>query len=64
MEKKEIITTLGPTIYSNSKLKQLVNLGVDALDQFGHKTQGLDKIVSRIRKIEKSSDEISFYGDL
>ena len=31
MEKKaKIITTLGPAIYSNTKLKQLGNLGVDA----------------------------------
>ena len=31
MEKKaKIIATLGPAIYSNTKLKQLVNLGVDA----------------------------------
>ena len=31
MEKKaKIIATLGPAIYNETKLKQLVNLGVDA----------------------------------
>ena len=59
MEKKaKIIATLGPAIYSNSKLKQLVSLGVDAFRiNFSHKTQGIDKIVSRIRKIEKTSNK-------
>ena len=55
MEKKaKIIATLGPAIYSNTKLKQLVDLGVDAFRiNFSHKTQGINRIVSRIRKIEK-----------
>jgi pyruvate kinase len=63
MEKKaKIIATLGPAIYSNTKLKQLVSLGVDAFRiNFSHKTQGIDKIVSRIRKIEKVFEQkISF----
>ena len=57
MEKKaKIIATLGPAIYSSAKLKQLVNLGVDAFRiNFSHNTQGINKIVSKIRKIEKSS---------
>ena len=60
MEKKaKIIATLGPAIYSNTKLKQLVSLGVDAFRiNFSHKTQGINRIVSRIRKIEKSSNKI------
>ena len=67
MEKKaKIIATLGPAIYSNTKLKQLVSLGVDAFRiNFSHKTQGIDKIVSRIRKIEKSSNKkIALIADL
>ena len=52
MEKKaKIIATLGPAIYSNTKLKQLVNLGVDAFRiNFSHNTKGVNKIVSKISK--------------
>ena len=67
MEKKaKIIATLGPAIYSNTKLKQLVNLGVDAFRiNFSHKTQGINKIVSKIRKIEKSSNKkLAIIADL
>ena len=67
MEKKaKIIATLGPAIYSESKLKQLINLGVDAFRiNFSHNTNGMSKIVSRIRKIEKKSNKkISLIGDL
>ena len=41
MEKKaKIIATLGPAIYKETKLKQLVKLGVDAFRiNFSHKTQ-------------------------
>ena len=55
MEKKaKIIATLGPAIYKETKLKQLVNLGVDAFRiNFSHNTNGISKIVSKIRKIEK-----------
>ena len=53
MEKKaKIIATLGPAIYSNTKLKQLVNLGVDAFRiNFSHKTKGMNKIVSKILEV-------------
>ena len=67
MEKKaKIIATLGPAIYSETKLKQLVNLGVDAFRiNFSHNTQGVNKIVSRIRKIEKkTSKKIALIADL
>ena len=67
MEKKaKIIATLGPAIYSNTKLKQLVNQGVDAFRiNFSHNTQGINKIVSRIRKIEKSTNKkIALIADL
>jgi len=67
MEKKaKIIATLGPAIYSESKLKQLVNLGVDAFRiNFSHNTNGVNKIVSRIRKIEKNTrKKISLIADL
>ena len=57
MEKKaKIIATLGPAIYKETKLKQLVNLGVDAFRiNFSHNTNGISKVVSRIRKIEKKN---------
>ena len=55
MEKKaKIIATLGPSIYSEYKLKKIIDLGVDAFRvNFSHNTKGIDKIISRIRKIEK-----------
>ena len=67
MEKKaKIIATLGPAIYSNSKLKQLVNLGVDAFRiNFSHNTNGIGRIISKIRKIERSTNKkISLIADL
>ena len=67
MEKKaKIIATLGPAIYSLTKLKQLVNLGVDAFRiNFSHNTQGVNKIVSKIRKIEKSTNKkLALIADL
>ena len=59
MEKKaKIIATLGPAIFSKNKLKTLVKSGVDAFRiNFSHNTNGMDKIVSRIRKIEKSTNK-------
>ena len=49
MEKKaKIIATLGPAIYNEAKLKQLVNLGVDTFRiNFSHNTNGINKIVSK-----------------
>jgi pyruvate kinase len=67
MEKKaKIIATLGPAIYSGTKLKRLIDLGVDAFRiNFSHNTNGINKIVSRIRKIEKNSNKnISLIADL
>ncbi|MBD1146295.1 pyruvate kinase [Pelagibacterales bacterium SAG-MED28] len=67
MEKKaKIIATLGPAIYSETKLKQLVNLGVDAFRiNFSHNTHGMSKIVSKIRKIEKfTNSKIALIADL
>jgi pyruvate kinase len=67
MEKKaKIIATLGPAIYDDAKLKQLVNLGVDAFRiNFSHNTNGINKIVTKIRKIEKSvNKKIALIADL
>ena len=67
MEKKaKIIATLGPAIYKGNKLKQLVNLGVDAFRiNFSHNTNGISKIVSKIRTIEKNTrKKISLIADL
>ncbi len=67
MEKKaKIIATLGPSIYSESKIKKLVDLGVDAFRiNFSHNTKGMDKIVSRIRKVEKLKEKkLSLIADL
>ena len=53
MEKKaKIIATLGPSIFSENKLKKLIELGVDAFRiNFSHNTNGIGKIVSKIRRI-------------
>ena len=67
MEKKaKIIATLGPAIYSEKKLKKLVDLGVDAFRiNFSHNTNGISKIISRIRKVEKRSEKkLSLIADL
>ena len=67
MEKKaKIIATLGPAIYSGTKLKQLVNLGVDAFRiNFSHDTSGISKIVSKIRSIERATNKkIALIADL
>ena len=67
MEKKaKIIATLGPAIYSNNKLKKLVSLGVDAFRiNFSHNTNGINKIVSKIRRIEKfTNKKIALIADL
>ncbi len=55
MEKKaKIIATLGPSIYSENKLKKIIDLGVDAFRvNFSHDTKDIGKIIARIRKIEK-----------
>ena len=67
MEKKaKIIATLGPAIYNKTKLYNLVNLGVDAFRiNFSHNTNGINKIVSKIRTIEKSTKKkIALIADL
>ena len=67
MEKKaKIIATLGPAIYSNTKLNQLINLGVDAFRiNFSHNTKEIGKIVSKIRKIERSTNKkLALIADL
>ena len=67
MEKKaKIIATLGPAIYSSTKLRQLINLGVDAFRiNFSHNTNGINKIINKIRKIEKSKNKkIALIADL
>ena len=67
MEKKaKIIATLGPAIYKEAKLKQLINLGVDAFRiNFSHNTDGIHVIVSLIRKIERTlNKKISIIADL
>ena len=67
MDKKaKIIATLGPSIHSYAKLKKLINLGVDSFRiNFSHNTDGISKIVSKIRKIEKSKNKkIALIADL
>ncbi len=67
MEKKaKIIATLGPAIYNEIRLKQLINLGVDAFRiNFSHDTNGIQKIITKIRKIERSKNKkISLIADL
>ena len=67
MEKKaKIIATLGPSIFSQNKLKKLIDLGVDSFRiNFSHNTTGINKIISRIRKIEKNKNKkIALIADL
>ena len=67
MEKKaKIIATLGPAIYSENKLKQLIYLGVDAFRiNFSHEIKDIKKIVSKIRRIEKKTNKkIALIADL
>ena len=67
MEKKaKIIATLGPAIYAETKLKRIINLGVDAFRiNFSHNTLGINRIISKIRRIEKSTNKkISLIADL
>ena len=67
MEKKaKIIATLGPAIYTETKLKKLINLGVDAFRiNFSHNTNGIKKIILKIRKIEKQyNKKIAIIADL
>ncbi len=67
MEKKaKIIATLGPAIYNEIRLKQLINFGVDAFRiNFSHNTNGIQKIITKIRKIERSKNKkISLIADL
>ena len=64
--KAKIIATLGPSIFSDSKLKKLIDIGVDAFRiNFSHNTNGIDKIINKIRKIEKSKNKkIALIADL
>ncbi len=67
MEKKaKIIATLGPAIYSETKIKKLVEYGVDAFRvNFSHNTQGIYKIIKLIRKVEKNmGKKLSLIADL
>ena len=67
MEKKaKIIATLGPSIFSENKLKKLIDLGVDAFRiNFSHDTNGISNIVAKIRKIEKNKNKkIALIADL
>ena len=67
MDKKaKIIATLGPSISSEKMIKKLVKQGVDAFRiNFSHNTKGINKIVFKIRKIEKSTNKkISLIADL
>ena len=67
MEKKaKIIATLGPAIYNETKLKKLIYLGVDAFRiNFSHNTNGIKKIISKIRGIEKQyNKQIAIIADL
>ena len=67
MEKKaKILATLGPSIYNESKLNKLVELGVDAFRiNFSHDTSGIKQIISQIRRIEKKKGKkISLIADL
>ena len=64
--KAKIIATLGPSIFSENKLKNMIDLGVDAFRiNFSHNTNGIGSVVSKIRKIEKTRNKkIAIIADL
>ena len=66
IKKSKIIATLGPAIYSEDKLKRIIKSGVDAFRiNFSHNVAGIQKIVTKIRKIEKQLNRrLSIIGDL
>ena len=66
IKKAKIIATLGPSIYSTSKLKKLIMLRVDAFRiNFSHNTKGIKKIVKKIRNLEiNTKKRIALIGDL
>ena len=66
IKKAKIIATLGPAIHDQKILKALVEKGVDAFRiNFSHNVKGVQKIVSKIRKIEHySKKRISIIADL
>ena len=57
MEKKaKIIATLGPAIYSSSKLKKIIEFGVDAFRiNFSHNTKDIKSIINKIRNLEQKT---------
>ena len=62
--KAKIIATLGPSIFSEQKLKKLVDQGVDAFRiNFSHNTNGIQKIITKIRKIERSKNKCNMRSD-
>ena len=65
-KKAKIIATLGPAIHDEKKLKSLVENGVDAFRiNFSHSIQGIQKIVSKIRKVENQTKKrLSIIADL
>ena len=66
IKKSKIIATLGPAIYSEDKLKRSIKSGVDAFRiNFSHNVAGIQKIVTKIRKIEKQLNRrLSIIADL
>ena len=66
IKKAKIIATLGPAVHDQKILKALVEKGVDAFRiNFSHNVKGVQKIVSKIRKIEHySKKRISIIADL
>ena len=64
--KAKIIATLGPSIFKENILKRLIDIGVDSFRvNFSHNTNGMNKVISKIRKIEKlKNKKISIIADL
>ena len=67
MEKKaKIIATLGPSIYKETELKKIIEIGVDAFRiNFSHDTRNIEKVIKKIRNIEKiKRKQIAIIADL
>ena len=53
-KKAKIIATLGPSIYKETELKKIIEIGVDAFRiNFSHDTRNIEKVIKKIRNIEK-----------
>ena len=66
MEKKaKIIATLGPSIYKETELKKIIEIGVDAFRiNFSHDTRNIEKVIKRSEILKNKRKQIAIIADL